>query len=82
MKVQGQVIRDENAIALGKPHRGASVRSQWRIFPGDIDITLGWAPETNLAPLKVDREIGSHVLISETGPVRAIPSAKAGLSGK
>jgi hypothetical protein len=23
--------------------------------------------------LKVDREIGSHVLVSETGPVRAIP---------
>jgi hypothetical protein len=45
---------------------------QCRIFPGDIDVTLGWAPETDLTPLKVDREIGSHVLVSETGPVRAV----------
>jgi hypothetical protein len=43
--------------------------SQWRIFPGDIDVTLGWAPETDLTPLKVNDEIGSHVLVSETGPV-------------
>jgi hypothetical protein len=34
--------------------------SQWRIFPGDIDVTLGWAPETDLTPLKVHDEIGSH----------------------
>jgi len=47
--------------------------SQWRIFPGDIDVTLGWAPETDLTQLKVDHEIGSHVLASETGPVRVIP---------
>jgi hypothetical protein len=40
---------------------------------GDIDITLGWAPETDLTPLKVDHDIGSHVLVSETGPVRVIP---------
>jgi hypothetical protein len=47
--------------------------SQWRIFPGDIDVTLGCAPETDLTQLKVDHEIGSHVLVSETGPVRVIP---------
>jgi hypothetical protein len=40
---------------------------------GDIDVTLGWAPETDLTPLKVDHDIGSHVLLSETGPVRVIP---------
>jgi hypothetical protein len=33
----------------------------------------GWAPETDLTQLKVDHEIGSHVLVSETGPVRVIP---------
>jgi hypothetical protein len=47
--------------------------SQWRIFPGDIDVTLGWAPETDLTPLKVADEISSHVQVSETGPVRVIP---------
>jgi hypothetical protein len=47
--------------------------SQWRIFPGDIDVTLGWAPETDVIPLKVDYEIGSRVLVSETAPVRVVP---------
>jgi hypothetical protein len=56
--------------------------TQWRIFPGDIDVALGWAPKTDLTPLKVDHEIGSHGLVSETGPVAPFPSAKAGLSGK
>ena len=56
--------------------------TQWRIFPGDIDVTLGWAPETDLTPLKVDREIGSHVLVSETGPVRAIPVGESWPEGE
>jgi hypothetical protein len=43
--------------------------TQLRIFPGDIDVTLGWVPETELTPLTADHEIGSHVLVSETGPV-------------
>jgi hypothetical protein len=47
--------------------------SQWRIFPGDIDVMFGWAPETDFTLLKVEREIGSHVLVSETGPVRVLP---------
>ena len=37
----------------------------------------GWAPETDLAPLKVDDEIGSHVLVGETGLVRAIPASES-----
>ena len=40
--------------------------------PGDIDV-LGWAPVTDLTQLKVDHDIGSHVLVSETGTVRVIP---------
>jgi hypothetical protein len=51
-------------------------------FPGDIDVTLGWAPETDLTPLKVDRKIGSHVLVSETGPVRAIPVGESWPEGE
>jgi hypothetical protein len=56
--------------------------SQWRIFPGDIDVMLGWTPETDLTPLMVDREIGSHVLASETDPFASFPSVNAGLSRK
>jgi hypothetical protein len=46
-------------------------------FRENIDVTLGWAPETDLTPLKVDDEIGSHVLVSDTGPVRVIPTAES-----
>ena len=38
-------------------------------------MTLGWKPETDLTPLKVDGEFGSHVLVSEAGPVRVIPAS-------
>jgi hypothetical protein len=34
--------------------------SQWRIFPGDMDVTLDWKPETDLTLLKVDDEVSSH----------------------
>jgi hypothetical protein len=46
--------------------------SRWRIFPGDIDITLGWTPEADLTPIKVGDQISSHVLESRSGSVRAI----------
>jgi hypothetical protein len=55
---------------------------QRRIFPGDIDVTLGWAPETDVTPLKVDHEIGTRVPVSEIAPFASFPSAKAGLRGK
>ena len=44
--------------------------SRWNVFPGDMDITLGWTPEMDLTLVAVDDEIGSHVLVSEAGPVR------------
>ena len=47
--------------------------SRWQIFPGDLDITLGWTPEADLTLTKVDDEIGSHVLVSDSGRVRVIP---------
>ena len=75
-----QMVEDVCMVSVGASSELAVLRLTGG--PEDIDVTPGWAPETNLTPLKVDREIGSHVLVSETGPVRAIPSAKAGLSGK
>ena len=47
--------------------------SRWQVFPGDLDVTLGWKPETDLTLLKVDGEIGSYVLLSNSGPVRVNP---------
>jgi hypothetical protein len=39
--------------------------SIWRIFPGDLDVTLNWRPETDLKLVHIDDEVSSHALISE-----------------
>lgn len=46
--------------------------SRWQIFPGDVDVTLGWSPETDLTLMSVDDEVCSHMLLGESGPVRVI----------
>ena len=46
--------------------------SQWQIFPGDMDVTLGWTPETELTLARLDDEVSSHALVSEGGSVRVI----------
>lgn len=46
--------------------------SKWQIFPGDLDATLDWTPEVELTLSKVDDDIGTHVLTSETANVRVI----------
>jgi hypothetical protein len=48
--------------------------SKWKIFPGDLDITLHWGPDTD-ARLK---EISSHALVSvaDSARVRVIPATK------
>jgi hypothetical protein len=38
--------------------------STWRIFPGDIDVTLNWLPDTDLKLVHIDDKISSHALIS------------------
>lgn len=37
--------------------------SRWRIFPGDLDNTLAWTPETDLAVVEIDEGATSHVLV-------------------
>ncbi|MBR1092645.1 hypothetical protein JQ621_34810 [Bradyrhizobium manausense] len=46
--------------------------SRWRIFPGDLDVTLGWKPETDLTVILIDDDVASHALLSDSGPVRVI----------
>ncbi|WP_234685869.1 hypothetical protein [Bradyrhizobium monzae] len=53
-------------------------RSRWRIFEGDLDLTLSWKPETELSVEPSDDEICSHVLIGGGATVRVIRPAKAG----
>ncbi len=39
--------------------------SQWQIFPGDLDLTLNWKPETELSIDRIrDDAVSSHVLVN------------------
>jgi hypothetical protein len=53
--------------------------SKWQIFPGDLDVTLSWKPETDLELQPIEDEIASHALVSGTDKrsVRVIPSGEA-----
>jgi hypothetical protein len=46
--------------------------SRWQIFPGDLDITLNWKPETEFSIVTVDDEVSSHALVGGGGKVRVI----------
>ena len=40
--------------------------SSWRIWPGDIALTLGWSPITVLEVSEINDEFCSHALIDKT----------------
>jgi hypothetical protein len=48
--------------------------SRWRIFPGDLDLTLSWKPETDLAVVPINDKVSSHALAGGGGKVRVIPA--------
>ena len=50
--------------------------SRWRIFPGDLDLTLSWQPETDLAVVQMDDSVSSISLVSrlDGSRVRVIPA--------
>jgi hypothetical protein len=52
--------------------------STWRIFPGDIDVTLNWKPDTDLKLVHIADEISSHALISrsDNSRVRVLPTSE------
>jgi hypothetical protein len=41
--------------------------SRWQIFPGDLDLTLDWKPETDLSVIPIDDEVSSYTLIGVGG---------------
>jgi hypothetical protein len=49
--------------------------STWRVFPGDLDVTLNWRPDTELKLVRISDEVSSHALVSETdnSRVRVMP---------
>ncbi|WP_426434087.1 hypothetical protein [Bradyrhizobium genosp. P] len=50
--------------------------SRWQIFPGDLDLTLNWEPETEITVAAAEDDLGSHVLIGAGAKVRAIPEGE------
>jgi hypothetical protein len=51
--------------------------SRWQIFPGDLNLTLNWQPDTVLAVVPIDDEVSSHALIGEGARVRVIPASES-----
>ena len=39
--------------------------TKWQIFPGDLDVTLHWKPETDVKLVRIDDDISPQALISE-----------------
>ena len=52
--------------------------SKWQIFPGDIDVTLNWQPDTELKPVRIDDRVSSHALVSinDNSSVRVLPEGE------
>jgi hypothetical protein len=53
-------------------------RTTWRVFLGDLDVTLNWRPDTELELVHIDDEISSHALIiaGDNSSVRVIPASE------
>jgi hypothetical protein len=51
--------------------------SRWQIFPGDLDLTLNWKPETDITVAPSDDDVCSHVLVGEGTKVRVIAAGES-----
>jgi hypothetical protein len=49
--------------------------SKWQIFPGDLDVTLNWQPDSELKLVRIANDASSHALVSESdnSRVRVLP---------
>lgn len=52
--------------------------SSWRIYPGDLDVTLNWQPDADLKVIRIADEISSHALVSnsDNSRVRVLPAGE------
>jgi hypothetical protein len=51
--------------------------SRWRIFPGDLDLTLNWKPETDIVVMPADDGLSSHVLVGGDAKIRVIADGES-----
>ncbi|WP_245283976.1 hypothetical protein [Bradyrhizobium sp. Cp5.3] len=58
--------------------------SRWQIFPGDLDLTLSWKPDTELHVEPHGDRVSSHVLINpeDQSCVRVIASGETWPAGE
>jgi hypothetical protein len=52
-------------------------RSRWQIFPGDLDVTLNWKPETELTIVPSDDDVSSHMLMGGGAKVHVISAGES-----
>jgi hypothetical protein len=51
--------------------------SRWQIFPGDLNLTLNWRPETDLTIVPSDDGVSSHMLIGGGAKVHVISAGES-----
>ncbi|MEY9178787.1 hypothetical protein ABIG06_000493 [Bradyrhizobium sp. USDA 326] len=51
--------------------------SRWQIFPGDLDLTLDWKPETDLTVVEAEDDLATHELVGGGGEVRVRPAGES-----
>src|SRR5580693_2075097 len=72
-----------NVILIKKHDKSRIVEledgSLWRIWPGDIDLTLNWLPTTDLRVSEIGDEFCSHALIDQAdgSRVRVIEASES-----
>jgi hypothetical protein len=52
--------------------------STWQVYPGDLDVTLNWRPDTELRLVRITDAASSHALVSESdsSSVRVLPQGE------
>jgi hypothetical protein len=51
--------------------------SRWQVFPGDLDVTLNWKPETDLTVVPSDDDISTHMLVNGGAKVHVIAAGES-----
>ncbi|MDI3567596.1 hypothetical protein [Bradyrhizobium sp. Arg816] len=51
--------------------------SRWRIFPGDLDLTLNRKPEMKISVASAEDDLCSHVLVGGGVKVRLSPERES-----
>ncbi|MET4201870.1 hypothetical protein [Bradyrhizobium sp. LA6.12] len=56
--------------------------SRWRSFPGDLDLTPNWKPETEISVASAEDDLCSHVLVGGGAKVRVIAERESWPAGR